>query len=484
MRQKKSIEQLAQTINKQTFIEYYNSYLSIDAMANKTNICRSHVCDLIKYWGLTRNLSKVKSFNLSNSEAKQANFNNIISRITKDAIYQWYIIEDHDYSEAPAYFNINRSMFDKLCRYYNIKKDKSKSRYKGLQTAAIKYGSNNANNWIKAQQTRIQNYGSLEESYKQGFEKIKQTNLKRYGSEIIFNMPNIASHINKEYTEPNEAFRHKLETNNIVYSREFVIGTKAYDFKVDDCLIEINPTITHNADWLPFGNHIGKENNYHLSKTKLADDNGYRCIHVWDWDNYNKILTLLLPRDTIYARKCIVKPVDNHDAENYCNEYHLQNYAKCSVRLGLYYNDELVSLMTFGKPRYNKNYEWELIRYCAHKNVIGGDEKLFKHFIQQYKPKSIISYCDNSKFRGTTYIKLGFKLKSKGIPTCHWYNIKTKEHYTDALIRKEGFSRIIHHCEPSEDKNLTTDSNRELMLQAGFLRVFDCGQSVWIYNSL
>ena len=67
--------------------------------------------------------------------------------------------------------------------------------------------------------------------------------------------------------------------------------------------------------------------------------------------------------------------------------------------------------MTFGKPRYNKNYEWELVRFCSHFQVVGGAEKLFTYFRNRYKPKSIISYCDKSKFIGKVYTNLGFYIQ-------------------------------------------------------------------------
>lgn len=49
------------------------------------------------------------------------------------------------------------------------------------------------------------------------------------------------------------------------------------------------------------------------------------------------------------------------------------------------------------------------------------------------------------------------------------------------LIRKQGFSRIINHCEPEQDC-LPTNNNTTLMLHSGFFRVFDCGQSVYVWN--
>ena len=64
--------------------------------------------------------------------------------------------------------------------------------------------------------------------------------------------------------------------------------------------------------------------------------------------------------------------------------------------------------MTFGKPRFNKNYEWELIRYATAKHIIGGAGKLLKYFERNYKPKSIITYADRRFSQGNMYYKLGF----------------------------------------------------------------------------
>ena len=202
-------------------------------------------------------------------------------------------------------------------------------------------------------------------------------------------------------------------------------------------------------------------------------------IVIFPWDDIKKVIRTYKQRETIYARNCEVRHVNKDEGKQFLNKYHLQNYCRCSILIGLYNKDELVSIMTFGKPRYNKNYDYELIRYCSIKNVIGGAQKLLTNFIREYQPKSIVSYCDKSKFTGDTYLKLGFKLLKDGRPSKHWYNIKTCEHYTDALIRQQGFSRVIHHKDASED-NLSTNNNRQLMLEEGFVEVYDCGQSTYI----
>ena len=122
--------------------------------------------------------------------------------------------------------------------------------------------------------------------------------------------------------------------------------------------------------------------------------------------------------------------------------FHLQGTCKGqSVCYGLFYKDELIQLITFGKPRYNKKYEYELLRLCTSSDfrVVGGSEKLFKHFENVLQPMSIISYCDNSKFNGNVYKRLGMTLLDYGQPSKHWYNMKTGKHITDNLLRQRGF---------------------------------------------
>jgi hypothetical protein len=130
--------------------------------------------------------------------------------------------------------------------------------------------------------------------------------------------------------------------------------------------------------------------------------------------------------------------------------------------------------MTFGKPRYNKNFEYELLRLCSNSLVIGGAEKLFKYFINTYKPTSIVSYCDTSKFTGDVYTKLGFLLKGKSHPSCHWYN--GKKHVTNNMLQKIGFDKIF-----DTDYGKGT-SNNELMRQHKFVEIYDTGQATYIWN--
>ena len=356
----------------------------------------------------------------------------------------------------------------------------------------------------KIKETMLERYG-FEHPYQvpEIQEKMKKTNLRKYGTEYVLQADEVRDKISKttlekygvEYfcqhedcyknnysriSKVNKKFQEFLNENHVKGELEFIIENSGYDLKVDNILIEIDPTFTHNSTIAPiFGKREGKirHQDYHLKKTEFAKEHGFDCIHIFDWDDWNKILSLLQPKVKIQARKCEVREIDKKVAKDFLNLYHLQESTKsCDYAYGLFYKDKLVQVMTFGKPRYNKNYEYELLRLCTILgiSVIGGAGKLLKYFEESIKPTSIISYCDLSKFNGEVYEKLGFKLESKTLPAKHWYNPKTNRHITDNLLRQRGFDQL----HGANFGNGT--SNEELMLKEGYVEIYDCGQLVFV----
>lgn len=307
-------------------------------------------------------------------------------------------------------------------------------------------------------------------------QKIIQTNLERYNVPYYCQTERCRSALggNSSLSKPNLLFQEYLINNNIIFSTEFSIDTFSYDFKVDNILIEINPWITHNSTFSPFGNP--KEKDYHFKKSNIAKENNYRCIHVWDWDDIDKILFLLKNQEIIYARKCEIREIDLDTSHKFLNQFHMQGYIRSDIQIGLYFDKELISIMTFGKPRYNKHYQYELLRYATIKKVVGGSTKMFKYFLNKYSPISIISYCDYSKFNGNIYEKLGFNYDGVSIGK-HWYNPYTKKHITDNLLRQRGYDQLF-------GTNYGKGSNNEeLMLKNGFVEIYDAGQGKYIFKN-
>ncbi len=230
-------------------------------------------------------------------------------------------------------------------------------------------------------------------------------------------------------------------------------------------------------DGLYWHSELHKDKNYHLNKTELCEAKDIQLIHIFEdeWiykkdivkSRLNNILGLT--ENKIYARKCIIKEVSSKNSKLFMDENHIQGYTNSSVKLGLYYNDELISLMLFSKPRLGvgvKHDGYELTRFCnkLNTNVIGGASKLLKYFINNYKPKQIISYADRRWSQGGLYERLGFNQISINKPNYSYIIGKTRKHrfgFRKDILIKEGY-----------DSNKT---EHEIMLERRIYRIYDCG---------
>jgi hypothetical protein len=216
-----------------------------------------------------------------------------------------------------------------------------------------------------------------------------------------------------------------------------------------------------------------------FEKYKALKEKDIQLINIFETEyNESKIRSILEGRlhlsKIYYARKCSIEEIDNETYKSFCNENHIQNYAAAKVKIGLFHNEELIQIMSFGKPRFNKKYEWEIVRECS-KNcgVVGGKEKLFQYFLKMYNPISIISYCDNRYFTGSSYLRFGM-IKEK--------DTKNGYIYTNGKIT---YSR--YQCQKHKLKNILKNYNPELteyenMSANGFFRLYDFGQSVFTWR--
>jgi len=439
-------------------------------------------------------------------ETRNAGYRELQGKYPREAIEGLYLGENLTVPQLTERIGSTRAVTERLLRDYGIRKPKALSCAVGRKTKEAEYGSKEAydrhvqekiaetvmiRHGITMAEMRREN-GAKESALLRGRsdkdkeatrEKTRSTNQRKYGVDFCCQRAE-ARRIGSNESKPNRDFAKMLDSEGISYTREFPLENRSYDFRVGNTLIEIDPSYTHCVNWNPYGKHLGKDKSYHKDKTILAGKYGYRCIHIWDWDDVSKIVSLLKTREKVYARKCEVKEVSKNEYAPFIDRYHIQGNARASFCLGLYHDKKLVSLMTFGKPRYNHSYEWELIRYCSSCDVIGGAEKLFSHFLSCKNPESVISYCDLSKFDGKVYEKLGFTKKSNGKPGRHWYNPSTGRHITEMLLCSLGYSRAVNGTSPENDSKCTgrDGSNVELMRSDGFLEVYDCGQGVYVMN--
>lgn len=250
-------------------------------------------------------------------------------------------------------------------------------------------------------------------------------------------------------------------------------------YELDVFIPELNLAIEY--DGLYWHSEDKKGKMYHFDKTVASEKKQITLLHIFsnEWSLKKDIWKSMIKNrfqtcdERIYARKCELKSISSKESKEFLNNNHIQGNIPASIRYGLFYNNELVSIMTFGKSRFNKNYQYELLRSCTKKNyiIVGGVSKLFSYFVKQHNPSSIISYCDRRYANGKMYNNLKFKLKKISKPN-YWY---TKNNL-------EILSRISFQKHKLKDKLETFDnslSEWDNMKNNGWNRIWDCGNFVF-----
>jgi hypothetical protein len=241
-----------------------------------------------------------------------------------------------------------------------------------------------------------------------------------------------------------------------------------------------------------------KPKNYHKLKTIDANLKGITLLHIFEdeWLHKKEIIKSKLlnlfnnSNIKIYARNCEIKEVSPSIKNLFLNENHIQGEDRSTISLGAYYNNKLISVMSFDNNRqYNKEKDhskdvYELKRFATklNHNVIGIASKLFKHFINNYKPIKIISFLDirwSSVNKKNLYEILGFEESGKLNPDYQYVNFKfdkNKRFHKFAFGKKslkEKFPEIY-----SDEK-----SEWDIMQEVGYDRIWDCGKIKYTYKT-
>jgi hypothetical protein len=274
-------------------------------------------------------------------------------------------------------------------------------------------------------------------------------------------------------------FAQSIYDGDVIHGDRTVLNGKELDIYVPEknFAIEFNGTYWHSAD-----EESDKEMAvYHLNKTQGCESQGINLMHIWEHD-WNDILKQKIIKSMIrsklglgkrvYARNTTVREVSTVVTKQFLSMNHLQGQSNSKVNLGLYHKGDLVALMTFGKPRFNKNYDWELIRYCSllDINIVGGASKLLKHFRNNYVG-SVLSYANREHSSGKLYESLGFKLINESQPNYQWY--KGTQMLTRYQTQKHKLKEVLDEY---FDSSMTESKN---MFSNGYRRIWDCGNLVY-----
>ena len=208
-------------------------------------------------------------------------------------------------------------------------------------------------------------------------------------------------------------------------------------------------------------------------------------VHIWEheWNTRrdlvkSRIGSILGVNKRVYARQCIMRVVDSGQAGDFLERNHIQGRCPSEIKLGLFWDGDLIALMTLGRSRYDSSVEYELIRYCSVSgfNVVGGASRLFKRFVSRYSPKLVMSYSDIGWNTGNLYTQLGFQLVGQSAPA-YYYTRNYRDFENPVKYQKHKLPSLLSKF----DATLTEWAN---MQANGFDRIWDCGTHKYVWNSL
>jgi very-short-patch-repair endonuclease len=275
-----------------------------------------------------------------------------------------------------------------------------------------------------------------------------------------------------------QKIENSLDNNNLKYEKH-----KQFDNYIVDYYIENNKIAICYRD-IKFTNEYFLDTNYFYDMYSYFEEKGIQLIvvnnleinDVW----INSLLSKLIKNnEKVYARNCIVKEINNSPFQ-FLNKHHIQGFVATSIKLGLYYNEELVGIMCFNKFRHGIGKDrgdsaYELVRYATSQTITAGASKLISHFIKKYNPTLIYSYSDNSISNGNMYKILGFNLEKINKSDYKYNKININKLYHRFGFRKGNLKNKLAIYDENK-------SEHELMLLNGYYRLFDSGKKTWVLN--
>ena len=354
------------------------------------------------------------------------------------------------------------------------------------------------NIWKKKQSenssTSIETLKELCESY--GYVFIERVLGKRGGTRILYKCYN--GHIQEKRLDSfrSGSWRCNECSKKFSFSEKEIgdfISQYFYIIKNDRCLIspyEIDIFIPDKKIAIEYcglywhGEKYNKLKLYHLKKQERMEELGYRLITIFEdeWINKRHIVEKRLKHilgisddPVVYGRQTEVKNISYIEAKSFIDENHIQGWVPCKIKLGLFHDKKLVSVMTFSKGSIAKGEVsidgvWELSRFCSSINVVGGAGKLLHFFKKNYKWTKIYSFADRRWSIGNLYYKLGFSFEKNTSPN-YWY-------YKDVIKRIHRFS-----FRKNKISHMGTGTEWEIMKKNGYDRIWDCGNMKFILQN-
>lgn len=374
----------------------------------------------------------------------------------------------------------------KISRNRDYNKIVEKTKQTNIEKYGVEYFFQTDDFINKSKKTKKDRYDN--ESYN-NVNKNKETCLDRYGVETLFNDLDYQDYMRdcklKKYGDNFPYFKDKVsKSENEIHVFLKSIG---FDFKR-------NRTILNNAKELDgycelnnfafeycglyWHSEQYKDNNYHYNKFIESKLKGIQLLTIFEdeWlyrnEQVKSFISARLGKfdHTVYARKTQFKRVENKQSKDFFNKFHIQGSPNITMSsYGLYYNDKLVSCVSFSK--HHRNSSKIVLNRLAFKSgiqIVGGASKLISNALKEVDCDEIITWSDNRWSNGEIYLKCGFEFSGDIRPDYSYV-------YKQKRLSKQSQKKSNTGC----PKTMT---EHEWAKQNNLYRIYDCGKKRWIFN--
>ena len=257
--------------------------------------------------------------------------------------------------------------------------------------------------------------------------------------------------------------------------------------EIDLWLPELNVGIEYHGLHWHTEDRVG---NVHRQKWDKAQALGIRLIQIFEDEWLDKqdivksrLMAIVGKSPSIYARKTTVRAIDSSKASEFLEKHHIQGRSVTSVAYGLFAEDRMVAVATFGRARGGAmtaadTQAWEVYRYASEGRVVGGFSKLFAQFLKDYQPLKVISYCDLRYGTGGLYKAAGFNLAGISEPDYWWVprgKVLRIPRYKTQKHKLSKIADLAHVYEPGK-------TERQVCEDAGWRRIFGVGNQKWLWS--
>lgn len=216
--------------------------------------------------------------------------------------------------------------------------------------------------------------------------------------------------------------------------------------------IEVSPTYTHNSMHI-WDSQEGLDENYHYNKFRQCKKAGIDLITVFDWTNEDLVENILKSKNNKDINKYDYETVKYEDVKNILsNNFNNDRYI---IKLAKH-KQNIIGVFVWYKNNYNKTIE---LKYYS--NFNNDKFQVFQQAIENIAStvktyNKIIIVSDSSIGLNNILLETGFTIKEQIEPKVHYCskNVYVKSHKT-------------------------INKNKNILIQGGFLPVYDCGYIKW-----